>query len=446
MRINKFSLMSLEAIDHQMNDPLVSTLENAFTLYKEEKINNAELSKLIDTAVKKRCGFNLTTNIVLSFEANANYEVVMIDINHPLTRKSLEHFSQDALDDGLTEATKENVMKLAKGTYNSKGVLNLKEAKVSGAFAEIPVTINLYTALLNKLEPIECVAVFLHELGHAWTFFEFLGIYTYRNALLANTTKEYLECKSVEEKRKFILKTNNAYGISVPKELAETNDDDAVQVLLGVTGKRLYNGVTSMMYDNTSVEAIADQFAVRFGVGKELTLALSKFANSWRMITIHTFTYLGIALYWAIASITTLLGVATTIATAPFMTIMSIIVFPLVALGSFDIANNFVKFANGASTYDTPQRRLMRIRNEMVSRLKATRNKGNIESIIKQLDEVKDYIEKADNYNNIFVKIYRFISSDFKSEEEKKIYQQITEDLVNNSLYVSSAKFKQLAN
>lgn len=444
MRINKFSLMSLEAIDHQMNDPLVSTLENAFTLYKEEKINNAELSKLIDTAVKKRCGFNLTTNIVLSFEANANYEVVMIDINHPLTRKSLEHFSQDALDDGLTEATKENVMKLAKGTYNSKGVLNLKEAKVSGAFAEIPVTINLYTALLNKLEPIECVAVFLHELGHAWTFFEFLGIYTYRNALLANTTKEYLECKSVEEKRKFILKTNNAYGISVPKELAETNDD-AVQVLLGVTGKRLYNGVTSMMYDNTSVEAIADQFAVRFGVGKELTLALSKFANSWKMMRTNTFIYLGFALHAVCITVATLLNIGTLMATTPFTAIMTIIAFPLIAFNFFGIADNLVKYANGASTYDTPQRRLMRIRNEMVSRLKTTRNKGNIELIIKQLDEVKDYIEKADNYNNIFVKIYRFISSDFRSEEEKKIYQQITEDLVNNSLYVSSAKFKQLA-
>ena len=103
-------------------------------------------------------------------------------------------------------------------------------------------------------------------------------------------------------------------------------------------------------------------------------------------------------------------------------------------------------FSDALSSYDTPRDRLKRIRTEMIGRLK----KQDLSDVVRKelvktfdsLDELLKQNDKHYNANETLGKlIYDRLDSLFIRQKDAKKRQQALEDLLNNELYVSAARF-----
>ena len=206
--------------------------------------------------------------------------------------------------------------------------------------------------------------------------------------------------------------------------------------------KAMYNDYTSGIYELTNVEVLADQFASRFGLHFERIKYLSQY-NWNEMATESIIEFIKLSISASINMTLAVMGSALGLLSTPlfFIPLMIVWFYPITKYLKME---QLASYKNGGSTYDTFKQRSVRIRNMMINQLKTNPNNNDIKELIKHIEESEKYIEQSDDYNGFGVKFIRWISSDFRSQEERKIYQQLLEDLIDNKLYVTGNKFKYL--
>ena len=322
------------------------------------------------------------------------------------------------------------------------GKLDFKRAKVTGIFSQIPTHLYLTTGALDSNDEDVLLGTILHEIGHIWTFAEYVHHITFKNAIIANAAKEFLSLKDETSKTEFIIEAKNIFNVDIPKDLAKEYDVNSNIVVLGSLVKAMYNDYTSGIYELTNVEVLADQFASRFGLHFERIKYLSQY-NWNEMATESIIEFIKLSISASVNMTFTIIGSALGLLSTPlfFMPLVIVWFYPITKYLKME---QLASYKNGASTYDTFKQRSVRIRNMMINQLKTNPNNNDIKELIKHIEESEKYIEQSDDYNGFGVKFIRWISSDFRSQEERKIYQQLLEDLIDNKLYVTGNKFKYL--
>lgn len=442
MRLDKFSLISMETIDYQLKDPVIDNMRNIIEEYKQDK-DGKQFAKDLEKIIKDRFNITLKCNVKPASVLNAAAYIELLDVYHPLNKGLLDNYGEAAAQYLANETVKPNFKRLVAGKLDRVGGLDFKKARASGIFSQLEYRIELLTPLFKE-ETDFIIAIIMHELGHIWTFMEYVHHVTYKNVIVTSIVKDFLGIKEDTLRVEFISKINNIYGVKVPEELTKQSDPKAQLVVIGDIYKQMYNDFSETTYNTTSVEVLADQFASRFGLGINMIKGMSGNAFSWKGVSVSILlTFVSGVIFGTLASFSAFFLV---IGTVPFT---FEIFLAVVTAGLMSLANITESFAGakmklGTSTYDTPKQRLVRVRNMMINQLKHDPKNNDAKKLIEQIDESMAYIEKADDYNGFIVKLLRWVSSDFRTQEERKIYNQLLEDLMDNTLYVSGNRFKHL--
>ena len=428
------SRLSMEAVDWDDDGTLFSDIARVISEFRSEVKANDPLAadKLLHSefgrVIRKHMGMKATLTIDNSNSINAYIIVPAIDRNNPI----LHRFANSAI------ANRTVLDKLVK-EEELYALFDRKEGRLGGILAEVDHPIYITRGMLfngDKFSPREIAAVILHELGHAFSYYEGLSYYIRQNVILASNVAEFRDTADAQTRLRIIsrLKAEKL----LPKEFDENRvasaGDKYTTVVISMGQRMIAEDPNSIFHNSTTFESAADQFAIRKGAGLYLAKALTKIYKQYNSGAFEYYFGLFVSVAMVIMNI---------------LFIVIGVVHPLyLMLGLVSFMTGLIRgaFSDALSSYDTPRDRLKRIRTEMIGRLK----KQDVSDAVRKetlktfdgLDELLKANDQHYNANETLGKlIYDRIDGLFIRQKDAKKRQQALEDLLNNELYISAARF-----
>ena len=334
-----------------------------------------------------------------------------------------------------------NEKKILLESIGAKGSVDLEKGSVSGIFETYVHTLYLDLKLLFKtyrLTAEEVSAIVMHEIGHAFTYYEYSNRLASTNQLLAQLSNDMHNGDINDEKKTYTFKEIGRYLKLSDKEVSELyNNSD--NLILGSNIFKLYiKEIKSLRknvkYDETSSESLADNFAVRQGFAKPLITGLDKFysyshyKNDFVYATVLATEFVFTFMIYPALITAALINVP---ALGTFYALLYIATFILSDLSFKDM------------TYDDLKQRYNRIRLALVSALKnEDLDKTQVMDIIDGLDEINDIINETKDFMTIKERIMRLISPSSRGIAKDMERQQMIEELGSNELFVHSSRLK----
>ncbi len=332
-----------------------------------------------------------------------------------------------------------------------KGYVDIENAKLGGFFSQYPHKVFMNFEELFKdieLDAAETTAVFLHELGHLFDACAYSDRLDTNNQIMMNIA-EHVGTRKRE--------TDLTYVYNEIKKVHPKVSEEEIDKLCSdnrmVAGYHWYkyvliaNGLGTISqneskpgdrtYDNTSFEAMADNFATRFGYGKELISALDKLGKthgdinkSLGWITLHQFM---IAIYYCTVIIIGFLMFFS----APISLIGLLSMFLIFAI-TYSGAEH-----NKSYTYDDLKVRYIRIRHQLVEYLKNIKlPKEDVEGILASIEFADSNIKDTYEYRTMIEIVANFVFSNSQNARDTKLEQRLIEDLAHNDFFVKSAQLR----
>lgn len=473
--------LSTEIIDVQDNDYVVKALTDTFSklkttikdtgligdkIYRDRRTRN--IITEIDSILLKR--FGLRTKHVYSNEVPyavytappKNHNVLFNNVESHYSEiekyikeiniqkenvKGLKYIVSDKRDlTSILYKWKESVDAL-EGTLNKDGILvDLKNAKILGLPKEYTIFLMSDLHLITRdidLDPEEMTALLLHEVGHAFTHIEY-SIRTIKNtSVILDTLKENLD-KDKTYKKSLLICYEKLGG--KPHEIEDKNTTKVFLTLMDRYVKAS-NSIDENTHANTDSEQLADQFAVRFGIGVQLSTAIEKVQKklkdfNFKMSAENSMTVLLLGGFWSIAFTGSILGAIS------FFGIITVGVMMMVYF--MDTLYSIATHGNQAEgqTYDYDKRRYIRIKNDLIRQLRKSKlPKDVIKQKLNDIKHIEVMIENAEPEEDqipLIDKIVRVMSPAGKELADNKKLDELVEDLMENDLYIASNKLKTI--
>ena len=333
---------------------------------------------------------------------------------------------------------------ILKNSKNKEGTIDLEKGTLGGIFTEYKHTLylNLHILMVTYgLLPTEVTAVVLHEIGHVFTYYEYSNRVNSTNQLLAELSEEIHNKRENPEKVELIFKE-----LKSTLNLSDKEYDDLYnnldKTIFGPKLFKLYikevSGLRKIVkYDETSSEALADNFAVRMGYGKELILGLDK---------LHKFSPERNDVI--LAMMLTGEFIMDFIIT-PVIIVFLFVGFPSPIIGTALALLLFLEFLGSSNilykdmTYDELKQRYNRVRQAMIGRLKDLNIKSDeMKNIVESLDEIDNLMKEVNNTSSLKERILGdFIPSSRKVSKDIQ-RQKDMEELSFNPLFIAAAKLR----
>lgn len=430
--MNKILAAAMESIDFQ-SGAFYAELIGAFTAlakmsedqlrYEGDDPDAANV--LLSAIVRNHTGLNV------KFVLGDTYPCVMIpeiNRNNPLINDFVKNFLDNK--DGI------KFIKEAKGF--ARGSVNLRSGRVTGVFTEVQSIIYLPTKMIRggKYAPEENAAITLHEVGHLFTYYEYISRTVRTNQVLAGVARG-LDQSSTQAEREAVLMTAkqalDLQDMDVPEVAKITNAKVTEVVIITSVVKQTKSEIGTNIYDSNNFEFLADQYASRQGASRALVTGLDKLHRQFGHMS---FRSQGMYLFMEGCKLTLLA-----------LTIAAAFVNPDAALGGFFLVTTWMAHDSaGDPTYDRPEARLKRIRNDLLERSKqkdlapgeAQQIKEDLAAIDKILDGVKDRFQ-------LIGLVMRYVFGLGRARFEAEALQQELEGLVANNLFGRANDLKALA-
>lgn len=329
---------------------------------------------------------------------------------------------------------------------NLKGTVDLKKAKVSGIFSKNPLNVYFHLKTLKHLVGLsvpEMTGILLHELGHAFTYFEFSSRLSSNNQVLQNLADAFRTNNKKE--LQYIFKE-----ITINNDIDQKSFDDLVdeenRVIFGLKFFQRYisilvSGLPNAKYNETASEQLADNFAARFGYGKEVITGLDKLfkgapeKSGFGRAMFVMFELISIM----VAILGPFVGIMV-VAEAPIILVYSLLFLFMMPTILYMSGDNFVDM-----TYDRLKIRYMRIRHQYIEALKL----GNIskQDLAKTIEDIKtmdEIINKTVIFRGLFSNVSNWLFTINKNTKRDIEFQQLLEQLAHNDLFLKSAELSTL--
>lgn len=443
---------SLESIDPQST--VFSVMTNELRTAKESKLEESKLNLNLAKIAKTYFNLNIT------FYDDGTY------YSKPPTFQNMHTLSQSYGCGGghfIVKMMKERELKQLELNTSGKlilpGSVDRVNAKVSGIFADYTSYIAYsYKHLMSGfLTPEEIAGIILHEVGHIFTYYEYIQNETTANQVMATAVRALLETDDVTERKTILVnvKHHQSLDIESVEELARMSNEAAVSViyLKQKEARKRAQRRSTVAYDVTAYESLADQFATRCGAGTHVASALRKLGVSDRsnaskttyvllnLFTIGTFLFF----FMPMASLT-----FTTIAKMVFTnkwlisgasTLMNFIALPY-------IGQQIDPFNYGdAKDYDNLAIRFKRIREDLVAQLKkGMKDKEQRESLLLQIELMDNMLKDYNEHKPMFRFLWDVLGGGKNTNARllgEKIDRQL-ESMTHNDLFVQAAQLKSL--
>lgn len=421
---------SLEAIQYQGTSMLKHDLTFAFqNLIDGGKFDQPALDALnLNAIVKKHTGLNIDFKIV--DDVNAYALPPILDLNSPL----LAGFRAFGVGQDALAPYHLGQSKVKAFSDSLKGSIDRANGKVTGVFSKIVTTVSVGKGLWEQanLSAGEVAAVTLHELGHVFSFFECLVQVATTNMVLSSATQALSKATTKEERLQLIYATSETLNVKIEdaESLAETPKKGEVYAgifLKSYMEQELRTTHNSARYDLRSAEFLADQFAARYGAGRDLVTGLDRMMR--HMGAGHRRSFATYMLFEAFkVGVTVLVG----------------IVNPIGVLASLMIFMIFVQ--NEDKIYDDPGERLARIKNDLVQSLKDTSIDAKVRTqLLEDVETIDSVRAGIKDRRGVFDFLWLALTSKRREQYSQMRMQQELERLVNNELFVKAAKFQHMA-
>ena len=439
--------LALEIIDHQNQDPFPDKLTSAIeaiyqSIDKREFTDNRTLldkspyPKKIEKLIRDR--FNL--NVIFDKEL-AEYlpAAILPFLSDYLTEANNLKKASPSGFSGLFGSTNifKHIRKLEKEKdeylkriHGRKGFVDLKSARVGGYLADVKnyLIINFFSLKSEKMTASEVCAVIMHEIGHAFVGLETHHNLTTTNAVIAEVLNEINNNKTDKAyyifKKHFDQKDIDQASLGGQKEVTDFYGKLA-QAYVGELQSQFLNN----KYDETNYENLADSFATRFGLGKDLVSGLHKLHVNYAVLIRDT------RLVWFIALFIEMLYILIWVALTG--SVAWGIVIPIVLATVFGLIETA-----GHMTYDEPLDRYNRIKNNIISNLK---NQKLPVKVVKELIEQYQYIDEV---IKTFMKppsvfdLSEYLSPSKRADNYHIHLQQTIENSLNSVLFLKSAQVR----
>lgn len=381
---------------------------------KETDVGDSEPIYRISKIIKNH------TNLNITIDAENDYppciDIPNIDRNNPLINAAQRAIVNST--DGLTMIESSNEV--------LHGTVNIKTAKVSGVFSDIKAKMYLGKAFIqgNKYSSQELAAITLHEVGHLFTYFEFITRTVRTNQVLAGLSKILDGSENQEKREVALLSAKKALKLDKLdlSQLKDVNTKTTQVVLIDALVKETRTELGYNLFAESSWEYLCDQFSARHGAGVHLATALSKIYKSH-----YNISYRSLAVYLAVEMIKVIL-----ISNLAFLGILFLVVM-------FD--------SQDGGGYDLPSARLKRIRDQATQYLK-NKQISDVERrrILDEIESIDKLLAEMTNRKQLFTYIHEFFSKRTRDERAYRKLQYELEDIAMNDLYVKAAEFKLMGN
>jgi hypothetical protein len=418
MKTNKLLSRSFESIAYQKDGRFFSAVVEAMIYLRESDQNltggKNDLSLIkasgIERAVKKY------SNISIKFKSDRNHGINAyvlppdLDKNHPLLTASRRLYFSNA------DATKR--LKKAKGSIT--GSMDLRKGTVSGVYADIVSEVFVSSQIVQetRFSVEEAAAIFLHEIGHLVSYYEYLGRSILLNHVMGDLVKAFNETDSIKNKVELVKVSSDLLdlNLSEPTAIASLKDGEAVQNLIVSEYINVPSSATNTrVYDYRNWEALADQYVSRLGGGLYLATGLDRLFR----ITGST-TYMSNKKFLVIETV-------------------SVLLLSTVGLPLFILLTMMVGFKETEELYDPPIDRVTRIRRDILNAMKESNvDKKYRTRLQNDIDVIDNLVEGLKDRTGVIDYIWKNIYGPNRKAQMRLKSMQKLESLANNELFVKA--------
>lgn len=307
--------------------------------------------------------------------------------------------------------------------------VDLKNAKLSGTLVDdLKFTFVLSHQMLNGLGGFtvrENTAALLHEIGHIFNTFMYMGDYVWLNYYLTDGIEVLLGRKKastdIELYNERWLKEN------VPAEELERfenqhDEESAKRVIISVAKKLPRHHLTNNeITAKRREEQTADMFVTRLGYSRDLASGLHRLNRYYEDPSL-------MGTFWCgeVAKL--------------FLTVFAL-PFAIIGLIAYDPAGGDAWTMDGR--YDEPMQRLVKIRRDLVAQLKRP---GPLkkQDLVDDIDAIDVMIKEYSSHTSVFDGIINFFRPSVRKMRQNTTVEDDLESLMNNELFVHAHKLSKL--
>lgn len=379
---------------------------------------------LISDAIKKHTGLNIVVSTERMFPAyNAYVYTPLIHLKNNNNFVGM-YFQEDA--------------KLNKKIDGLKSTVDIKKGMVTGYFSELKSDVHISSAIIfsGEFTPDEVAAIILHEVGHVFTMCFYIN-HVIRGAYLSSfASKEILGAKTDNERRVALTTLNTVTKDKRLKDLLdsgqlEDSDKLVTQVVLDHSIQEIRSETGTVNYDYRVVEQVADHFAAMHGASYALVTGLIKIHKLSGDNVSQNFTqyYLG--------------QIALCVGALGLVAVGAAIGNPVIPIwiGTVLVISTLVSITTNEQ-YDGFERRIEVLRRDTIEALKdRTLDKSDKDELLDKIKSIEFYQSQLKQYPSIFSLAVYTISKKKRDLAKEIKSQSLIEELINNDLFVKSAKF-----
>lgn len=379
---------------------------------KKGEIADSEYAISLPKLVRNYTGLSVSFDIG---DTPPSVEIPKLDKNNPLVNNFIREYLQSG----------EGIRMIKENNDKATGLVNLDTGKVSGVFSELQSTIYMPEKMFYKTEfsAEELAAIVLHEVGHLIVYYLYVCRSVTTNQALSIISQNLLNAKDISEKEMILTTVKDKLKLKEldAEALAKSTNDKVIEtVVITNLVKQTESELGSNIYDFSSWEYLADQYATRMGAGRHLVTSLEKLYRGMFNISFRP-----IAIYLMMEAIK-----------------LALLFTPLGQIGIILIAID----GSGDGTYDRPGARFKRVRNQIVENMKLdditdeTRERLN-----EDLKVIDDVMEKVNDRRQFLGVVWDTLVPYARKAYKQEKLQKELENIAANELFVKASELKQMA-
>ena len=321
--------------------------------------------------------------------------------------------------------------------------IDLDKGRVSGIFSEYetPIYMGYYAIRSMRLTPREIAAILAHEVGHCLVAYEMAFRTVRTNQILAAASKA--AAGGDKGQYEYVLKTAEEVldlKSGMFDEIKETKDQKTVMtVIMGKAERKTHDDslMGNTTYDITTFEALADNYAARLGLGKELVTGLEKIYRKFGAAEFSSGARIA-ATMLDIYSVVSMIGAVIVMGSNP---IMGALYLGLNMLGLYARLDG----RDHNNVYDKLTIRFKRVKEQIIQYLKdKSLPAADVKRSLESVAHIEKTIAQISEYKGFLPAIFNMVDPASRAVNSARDIQQNLEAMVANDMYLKAAALRTM--
>lgn len=437
--LRQHNALGMEAIDFQPKKEFGMAIEEELERLlgsgrvTKKAIAESNLAKIIEDFT----GMPVKMVGETGYDAYMNFENVM-NKNHPL----IEGFIREFLTDSST------LVDYGKMKHQLITV-DLRRGYIHNLRDDVKHIIGLGTGFFEKRSNInmkEVTAIMLHEIGHWFSYYEFLSRQLSTNAVMLDVTQRIMR---IDDPQKRILAVSELRKEGIDNKALDELDNvasekEAMVLILSEEVKQARSELGIDIYDITQWEKLADQYCARWGYGRYVVTGLDKLyaetgtgTRAGAIVNLVTSTIFALSLVSGAFANTAV--AITSLITGSFGVAAVAALYAILAIGLLGL------LGDPGWIYDDNKVRFDNVKKQLIARLKETDDKKEVRVLLNDIQAIEDIANRTFNDDdfNMFKLIGRRLGVINNRRNWRALEsQRIMEYFANSELNIAAARLE----